>query len=156
MDLLLQLNCTLLENLFDKENNSSKVLSHSATFLSKGSANAVSDMALTVGNIVLLSSGMKNQANILLAAMACVSLERFIGVWRPMHTLKNVSSLLLKYLRIAKYAQSLIAVIMPVIAVAILNVSLVYFLRKRRILNNNNNTNNKGEGENEFKEQEFR
>ena len=45
---------------------------------------------------------------------------------------------------------------MPVIAVAILNVSLVYFLRKRRILNNNNNTNNKGEGENEFKEQEFR
>lgn len=282
---LSHLNCTLLDNLFNNQNNSSTIsTTYSATSLSKGNANAVSDMALTVGNVdyfiqhyifpiqfflgvfgnsinlvVLLSSGMKNQANILLAAMACadlaflfcmlpnslvsfplfyrsisfayfyfltkihcfalancfstaatffvlaVSLERFTGVWRPMHTcfqlrdrrlfllilsifvfafllsfyhhidhrvtiqiqcnrvwanfqhisqLKNISPFLLKYLRIAKYGQSLIAVILPVIAVAILNVSLVYFLRKRRRILNNS-TNN-CDGDNEFKEQEFR
>ncbi|KAF7637923.1 G_PROTEIN_RECEP_F1_2 domain-containing protein [Meloidogyne graminicola] len=270
-----QLNCTLLDNLFYNSN----ILNRSATLFSKGTANAVSDMALTVGNvdyfiqhyifpfqfflgvfgnsinlIVLLSSGMKNQANILLAAMACadlaflfcllpnslvsfpifyrsigfayfyfitkihfiafancfstaatffvlaVSLERFIGVWRPMHTCfqlrnrslfllilnififafllsfyhhiehkvtiqiqcnkvwanfqhisqqKNISIFLIKYLKIAKYIQSLFVIILPVIAVAILNVSLVYFLRKRRRIL-------KGKRENEFKEQEFR
>ena len=58
-------------------------------------------------------------------------------------------------MRIAKYGQSLIAVILPVIAVAILNVSLVYFLRKRRRILNNS-TNNCDGDLNEFKEQEFR
>uniref|UniRef100_A0A915DB59 G-protein coupled receptors family 1 profile domain-containing protein n=1 Tax=Ditylenchus dipsaci TaxID=166011 RepID=A0A915DB59_9BILA len=196
-----------------------------------------------VGNsinlLVLLSSGMKNQANTLLSAMAladlgflfcmlphslvsfsffyksvrfsyfyfltkthavalanmfstaatflvlAVSLERFSGVRRPMHTrfqlrdgrltllivsvfafalalsffhhveydvsiiigcdnvwanfqhisqLNGSSPLLVTYVQYAKYTQSIVGVALPVIAVAILNVSLIYFLRRREIL----------------------
>uniref|UniRef100_A0A914I4B7 G-protein coupled receptors family 1 profile domain-containing protein n=1 Tax=Globodera rostochiensis TaxID=31243 RepID=A0A914I4B7_GLORO len=190
---------------------------------------------------VLLSSGMKNQANTLLSAMAfadlafllcmlphslasfsifyksirfayfyllskihwvalancfstaatflvlAVSLERFSGVRHPMHTrfqlrdtrlllliftiyglafglslfhhldyrvtirvdcnkkrvlpsihhiseLNGTSPVLVRYVRIAKYVQSLFGVFVPVVAVAVLNVSLVYFLRKRQLL----------------------
>uniref|UniRef100_A0A183BUK3 G_PROTEIN_RECEP_F1_2 domain-containing protein n=1 Tax=Globodera pallida TaxID=36090 RepID=A0A183BUK3_GLOPA len=190
---------------------------------------------------VLLSSGMKNQANTLLSAMAfadlafllcmlphslasfsifyksirfayfyllskihwvalancfstaatflvlAVSLERFSGVRHPMHTrfqlrdarlllliftiyglafglslfhhfdyratirvdcnkkrvlpnihhiseLNGTSPVLVRYVRISKYAQSLFGVFVPVVAVAVLNVSLVYFLRKRQLL----------------------
>ncbi|KAI6234648.1 G-PROTEIN-RECEP-F1-2 domain-containing protein [Aphelenchoides fujianensis] len=179
--------------------------------------------------IVLLSSGMKNQANILLSAMAfadlaflvcllpfslasfefffssqlfafvfhkyktnfialantfsiaaswlvlAVSIERFSGVRRPMHArfqvrerrlMALISSIFLcafhdhllasrgvlgchlrslrdrppalhagrHYLSIARFFQSVAGVLLPVTAVAILNVSLIYFLRKREIL----------------------
>jgi len=51
---LSHLNCTLLDNLFNNQNNSSTIsTTYSATSLSKGNANAVSDMALTVGNVFL-------------------------------------------------------------------------------------------------------
>ncbi|KAL3068480.1 hypothetical protein niasHT_030771 [Heterodera trifolii] len=230
-----------------------------------GNGTSVQGMALTVGMVdyyiqhyvfpvqfclgvvgnsinlcVLLSSGMKNQANTLLSAMAfadlaflfcmlphslasfsvfyrsirfayfyiftkihwvalancfstaatflvlAVSLERFSGVRHPMHTrfqlrdqrllllilaifglafglslfhhldyrvtirvdqcdrvhpriqhvseLITSSPLLVHYVRIAKYAQSLLGVFLPVVAVTVLNVSLVYFLRKRQLL----------------------
>jgi len=62
---------------------------------------------------------------------------------------QNVSSFLLAYQRLAKYAQSLIGILFPVIAVAVLNVSLVYFLRKRQILLD-------ASGGDKFGEQEFR
>ncbi|KAI1729910.1 7 transmembrane receptor (rhodopsin family) domain-containing protein [Ditylenchus destructor] len=196
-----------------------------------------------VGNsinlLVLLSTGMKNQTNTLLSAMAfadlgfllcmlphslvsfsmfytsvrfsyfyflikthavalanmfstaatflvlAVSLERFSGVRRPMHTrlqlrdtrlmllivaiftfafiltffhhveynvsiiigcstvwanfqhisqLYNTSSGLVIYVRYARYVQSIVGVFIPVIAVAVLNVSLIYFLRRREMI----------------------
>ncbi|KAI6181264.1 G-PROTEIN-RECEP-F1-2 domain-containing protein [Aphelenchoides besseyi] len=193
----------------------------------------------SINLIVLLSSGMKNQANILLSAIAfadlgfliallpfslasfeifyssqlfafvfhrykihgvalantfsiaaswlvlAVSIERFSGVRRPMHArfqvrerrlysliamvfvlafittfwhhieytkkiyvhcsivrpfyklvddIPGTSKLLLKYLTYARLFQSIAGILLPVTAVAIFNVSLIYYLRKREIL----------------------
>lgn len=67
-----------------------------------------------------------------------VSFSKICGITSPniayVHSVNTSSPFLSNFVRFSKYTQIVVGIILPVLAVAVLNVSLIYFLKKREII----------------------